>query len=448
MPHGKDGKVKEYVKLALFAFLAVVIGYITVFYLRGDLPLPFLPTQTLDSSAATKPLQKPSDGPDNPTSLPVNGNDAEHALHTTFEKLTQLFPAISGEVSGELYDASRHKFTFISSLPQLNDSYLAVLDEEFETEEEVDAPQLYARMGFLFRNNEDGTQSLFDANGRLIFEKIPEDMTLLSARDSLDRPIFKQGKKYLYFDANTQSFLPSDYDPEKDGRGLDIDHPEYFGKTDTDVLVYIYTDTTVGCALAEKPNTLLVSGYADAFAPKEGFAVFVNKNGKLSIRGVDALTRPLFSGYSLYLPESLGEESMGYFYFDHGLMRARLKIMSGKKVVSDEEIILKSDGSVFSIPPDYKVVSYSDGVFLLEKDGLYGYYSHEGKWICAPVYSYARPFFEGVAVCGYQGGEKCVIDTAGNCIVPFYYQEIGDCSGGLITVYSSQNGWNVLQKVL
>ena len=455
MPYGKQSRMKEYIKQALYALCAVALGYITVFYLRGDLLLPGLPHPSLSILKPSEPLERPiKTGADNPTSQGITGSQAEKMTLLNAKRFFALFATSNtGIVTDEKFDPAHHGFTLLSALPNIEHLYSYDEDEVFEEDddgEEVQyveySPLLYARMGFLFRQNEDGTLSLFDKYGQVIYETMPGNLVLLAARDKHDHPVFMQDNKYLYFNEAARAFQPSSYDPSKDDRGLVYDYPSYFGKSDTDHIVKVYTDGTVGYAYASNPIKLIASGYQKAYAPHEGFVLLAGKNGRLSIRSVEKLHVPLFTSYSLYLPATNGAESMGYFYFDSGLMRCRLKVIHNNKTTSDEEIILTDKGAIFFLPAGYTVLSYSDGVFLLEKDGLYGYYSHTGNWITAPVYTYAKPFHEGLAVCGYRNGKKCVIDTDGTFQIPFYFDEITSCSGGILCGYAHDTGWSVLQK--
>ena len=83
----------------------------------------------------------------------------------------------------------------------------------------------------------------------------------------------------------------------------------------------------------------------------------------------------------------------------------------------------------------------------MERDGLYGYYSTEGRWIAQPIYTFARPFAEGLGVIGFENGIKGVIDTEGNVVIPFDYVEISQVSTGIIAAYSNVSGWNFFAKV-
>ncbi len=155
--------------------------------------------------------------------------------------------------------------------------------------------------------------------------------------------------------------------------------------------------------------------------------------------------RPLLSGI----------DSIGSYYFDHGLMRLRIQSwdcyyqaqFDTVKVVTDEDVLVRPNGEIFSLPTGYKMISYSDGIILLEKDGSYGYMNHLGNWIRDPYLTDAKPFLEGVTVCKNSEGYYGVIDTDGKAVIPFNYQYISNISGGTIAAYSETGGWTVYQKL-
>ena len=69
-----------------------------------------------------------------------------------------------------------------------------------------------------------------------------------------------------------------------------------------------------------------------------------------------------------------------------------------------------------------------------------------GKFICEPTFTYARPFFEGLAVVGEEGGKKGMIDRDGNYVIEPLFDEITDCSGGVICLYDKSCGWQIINK--
>ena len=150
-----------------------------------------------------------------------------------------------------------------------------------------------------------------------------------------------------------------------------------------------------------------------------------------------------------------GVDSLGSYYFDHGLMRMRIKSFDcyyfaefdTVKIVTDDDVLVKPNGEIFSIPTGYTLKAYSNGVLLLEKDGKYGYLNYLGNWIKNPNMSDAKPFFEGVAACTNDEGKYGVIDTNGKTVIPFEYEYISSISSGTLVAYSESTGWTIFQKL-
>lgn len=157
--------------------------------------------------------------------------------------------------------------------------------------------------------------------------------------------------------------------------------------------------------------------------------------------------RPVSMGH--YLPESFGLESLGMFTFSHGLtmVRYRQNDYLDNEPVHDTKILVDVTGKEFDIPQGYNLINYSDGILLLEKDGYYGYLDYTGCWIVQPIYTYAQPFLEGLAVVGYANGRKCVIDTRGEMVIPMEYSEITNVSSGVIAAYNARDGWILFNKM-
>jgi hypothetical protein len=141
---------------------------------------------------------------------------------------------------------------------------------------------------------------------------------------------------------------------------------------------------------------------------------------------------------------------IGHYYYDEGYVRVRFlerRYHSFNNFQVDKDVLLDKKGNEYELPFGYELVSYSDGVILVEKNGKYGYYSVEGHWIAQPVYTYAQPFVEGIGVIGYKGGKVGAVDKQGNVVVPFVYDSITNASSGIFACFSEENGWKLLAKV-
>lgn len=221
---------------------------------------------------------------------------------------------------------------------------------------------------------------------------------------------------------------------------------------------YYYGDTPANAALG---------GYARAYAFSEGYACIVddygvlkviNKYGRITARlryeyRTDAAHGYTYMVRTYYQPIYNDIYSLGYYYFDHGYMRVRViehEMIEGdvvNYVTADYDILIDPWGNEFDIPSGYKLVSYSDGVLLLERDGRYGYYHIDGHWIAQPVYSYAMPFVEGLGVLGTSDGDMGMVDTSGQIVLPFEYEYISTPSSGVIACFSVSDGWTMLAKM-
>ena len=93
----------------------------------------------------------------------------------------------------------------------------------------------------------------------------------------------------------------------------------------------------------------------------------------------------------------------------------------------------------------YSLAGYSEGILLLERDGLYGLYSCTGEWIAQPIYPQAKPFIGGLAELMTDDGRWGMIDTAGNIVLPFTYDAISQVSSGVVACFREETGWAVLR---
>ena len=86
-------------------------------------------------------------------------------------------------------------------------------------------------------------------------------------------------------------------------------------------------------------------------------------------------------------------------------------------------------------------------IFLLEKDGKYGYYDYKTCWIADPVLRDAEPFCEGLAVVRAENGKKGVLNTEGHYVLPAVFDEIFYGTDGLIVTYERAHGWSIFWKM-
>ncbi len=246
--------------------------------------------------------------------------------------------------------------------------------------------------------------------------------------------------------------------------GKDIEDAAVYAKLNIPKYTLQYRDCILWGYLNARGGIAIEAQYYFASEFNEnGIAVVADSTGKVKLINKNGSTladpsgtilylternrRPAAEAY--YLPKTFGIESIGMFTFDHGLMRIRSCIYDYKEeseLIRDTDILIQPDGTRFIIPRDYKLAGYSDGVMLLEKEGKYGFLDYTGRWIAQPIYTYAQPFIEGLAVIGFSSGKRCMIDNKGNIVLPFIYDYISNASSGVITAYSSE-GWSIYNKM-
>ena len=260
----------------------------------------------------------------------------------------------------------------------------------------------------------------FDKDGYLITEEeIPED-TPEEERETLEK-MFPYTMAYNYSEGYATVFMDIDWSYEHDVENDEGETEKKSFDVTTNELRVVNTDGDV------------------MFESRKNFF------SSLSWTAHEKYTSPLVTDIS----------SIGSYYFDHGLMRVRLQSwdcyyfaeFDTVKIVTDESLLIRPNGEVFSIPTGYKLISYSDGVMLLEKDGKYGYLNYLSNWIRDPELLDAKPFVEGIAVCKNSEGNYGAIDTKGNAVIPFNYSYISNISSGTIVAYSESSGWTVYQKM-
>lgn len=311
------------------------------------------------------------------------------------------YPAYYGTTDSPLKRYYRNTTKFVTDL----DSKTSVLDS----------------MNWLFSKETVKVGELeFDKDGYLITdEEIPED-TPEEERETLAK-MFPYTMAYNYSEGYATVFMDIDWSYEHDVENEEGEIEKKSFDVTTNELRVVNTDGDV------------------MFDSRKNF--FSN----LSWTAHEKYTSPLRTDLS----------SIGSYYFDHGLMRVRLQSwdcyyfaeFDTVKIVTDESLLIKPNGEVFNIPTGYNLISYSDGILLLEKDGKYGYLNYLSNWIRDPELVDAKPFLEGVAVCKNTEGNYGAIDTKGNAVIPFHYSYVSNISSGTIVAFSESSGWTVYQKM-
>jgi len=418
--------------------------------------------------------------------MPVPGLQAEGYSRSTepYNRRTSVFAYAGGfdflPKTRSYYDGAEEKVSYVR--PDMQSAPVPVYDS---VTVEVPAVQLY--MGYLLLDDSAKVR-LYTSDGLYLFSYSSTEYFPAYTRDRAGNPVFysrrvdEEGTKYkAYHIVGEGGFIPSDYDDVLDSRGVYFDYAPSYGISDNNLIRLVQKTTTVTTALDGTETAEDSIRWAFGFSPswrrttfryiaaydfREDLAAVVDEEGKLFYigqHGYQAFTTQRdYYYYERYVREYLlppltsGPESIGFYYYDHGLVRARRQVVDWYgityidtlRVSQDEDVLLDTKGNVFPIPAGYDIISYSDGVILLEKDGRYGYMDYTGAWIAQPIYDYARPFSEGVAVVGFNDGVRMMIDTAGNIVIPAgEYAYISDVSSGVAAVWSAEGGWEILHKM-
>ncbi len=207
--------------------------------------------------------------------------------------------------------------------------------------------------------------------------------------------------------------------------------------------------------------------YSRAYAFNNGRAAVVDENGRLGFlnsylyRTVwlrKSFKEPIVQGgdtytwyvQSYYEPVIRDFSAIGSYYYDSGYVMVRhvsVETMRDKRIGFDQNILIDVSGNKVDPPSGFSFVSCTEGIMLVEKDGRYGYYDLKNdSWLTNPIYAYAEPFYEGVAVVG-NGTSFGAIDTNGNEVLPMEFEYVSTMSSGLISTFSGSNGWRVFAKM-
>lgn len=428
---------------------------------------------------------------------------------STVSKLTDAgYKAVSADGS-HVFDSSTvlGKMTFDFKLPERfanrersvvdvtvvtpgengEDTSLLTSDEKYvvtkTVREERPAVELY--MGYIILD--DGHEFfLLSSDGTPLCRYDAEMYKPAYTRDRENRPLFmreKDGKnQYYYFSADGESgarFVLSDYDPETDSRGLNFDYPASWGISDS-TSVFVVTNQT-----EDNTPTNLLFGYevrdgndevkgqltgtqftsaypfmqnraAVTTTKDRGSQYFINQDGNKAFVN----TQTYLNEHERYVTEYLlppltnGIESMGFYYYDHGLVRARRQVIDYwnyfvrglTRVVKDYDCLLRTDGTEYTLPKGFELTGYSDGMALLMQNGAYGVFDVAEGWKAQPIYISATPYISGLSVLTLPDRRCGLIDKSGAIVLPFTYDHIS-ISGNLVLTYRVENGWTVYKMM-
>ena len=347
----------------------------------------------------------------------------------------------------------------------------------------VDETAITLYMGYIIVETETpGVVNIYSQSGAPLGSYKTSGTAPAFCRDKEGRPLFTHSGAYYYLDAESGSFVLSDYDPALDLRGALFDYTPDYGVSDAKDRQFISKATLVevkdpvdGTVIETNKYTFALANengkrltgykYSEAYGFSGSLAAVVDSEGHLSYISPDGDTE--INTSRVYVdtanlgrkvieffmePITNGAESIGYYFFEHGLVRARVLSLDYSpynwgeiRVFDDEDVVITANGERFYIPPGYDVNAYSCGMLLLSGDGKRGFMNYTGAWIVDPDLDGAEPFYEGLAVVK-KDGDVALIDTEGNIVLPYgQFSYISNASSGVIAAYDGE--WHVFYKM-
>lgn len=335
-----------------------------------------------------------------------------------------------------------------------------------------DRPAVELYMGYILIDN--GKELSLIASDATPLSAIDERVYYPAyVRDRYDRPLFYRKSAegeilYFYMDTDGKNFVSTEYDEVAEGRGLQFDYPASYGKSDSGVTTNKNGVTGRMAYVMRGIGMLTMYDFTRAYGYSEGYAAVTSAANRNGLYFLDAEGKRAFDTWEYYFnehgrdvygnlmpPLTKGIEQIGSYYFDHGLVRVRRQVIDAYnwayvrrvRTVLEEDLLLRTDGSVHELPAGYKLEGYSDGMILLSKNGRYGFIDYTGEWIAQPIFADATPFVCGLATLTTEDGRVGMIDTEGNIVLQFTYDAISQVSDGLIATYRKENGWTVLKMM-
>ena len=327
-------------------------------------------------------------------------------------------------------------------------------------------------MDYIIIRNENLGETLCTASGKIIMENFEASgYEILKMRDDNGNTVFKKdGLYYIYYpyadeEGEIVDFYRIEFSELMGDRGVPFMYPSYYGANGANGLArdyWPYTLKTWGYRDYETGVVKYRAGKLDRlydksfnFSDDVGIAYQEDTgDGRKKLYFFDENGIDYFYNEYYFAPEGkITTAHLGFFYYDHGLTRVVYRDFKTEETeyidigYIDKDVIIDKYGRQFYIPEDYKIKTYSNGMILLEKNGSFGYMNYLGEWVANPIYTSAKPFYEGVAVVGLENNKKALIDTKSNLLLKFKYDVISECTGGIVAYYERGVGWTILNKV-
>ena len=294
----------------------------------------------------------------------------------------------------------------------------------------VGEAQLSVRCGFLIKTVNGEVVSVYDSSLNDV-TSVVNGWSLTYLRESEGRPLFTKDGQHAYVENG--KLVLCEYDGVNLDKGVYAEYPAYLADYDKDYTVFkeggLY-------GLKRVDGTVVVPAkYADVYGMTEGYCIAVDGDKRLYL--YDKNGAVISDKY--FAAEKDDSSAIGYYFVRNGITRAR--------DADGKEVMLRTDGTVISVPSGFEVCAYSDGAILLKGETGYGYMNYKGRWIGTPDYKQATPFNEGLAVVCDSNGDYGMIACDGETVVPFVFSNIVGCSDGVILAYAQEYGYYIINKL-
>lgn len=294
----------------------------------------------------------------------------------------------------------------------------------------IGSAQLELRCGFLIKTENGQVVSVYDSTLNDI-TSVVNGWSLTYLRNADGKPLFTKDGQHAYVE--NAKLVVCDYDGVNLDKGVYIAYPAYLAGYDADYSVF-KEDGFYG--LKKTDGTVIVSPeFMDVYSMSEGYCVAVDADKRLHL--FDKNGTLISDKY--YAAEKDDANAVGYYFVRYGITRAR--------TADGEEVLLRTDGTLLSVPSGFTVCAYSDGAVLLQGPSGYGYMNFSGRWISTPDFKSAKPFSEGLAAVCDANGNYGMISLSGDYVIPSVFTSITGCSDGVILAYAKEYGYYIINKV-
>ena len=425
-------KINSILKHVLLILGIVLLVFLILYYIKPLLNIKNQPT-------VDKPLlQNTKNEASADNKLPLRGYDELQVLFPdkTFSLTKKSSDYVLAEISKESFWCPDY-YSFFKANELGEIFYPDILSADKD-----DVSCFLPVNGNVFRYHRNRTKTLTSNDGSPIIENWNGAYEFTWLLDAEGRCIYENESSYYYYDKSTKSFIETSV-PHGDFTFLEYSKGLY-----SPIMLGYNSDNTTFERFSENNligyrngnETLIPAEYIMSFGFSENTVALYNGE---TVHVYNENGERLFEEYTLSLPPYTNTNLLGFYRCENNLMRIYVK---GEGGLEYEKTVF-INGNIFLSPDTYSIMSYTNGVFLLkDEENKYSFYTSKGHFLNDEVYDNARPFSEGLAVVE-KNGKKGVIDLKGEYVISPEWDEICDCSGGVLTLFKNDTKWHIVNKL-